>query len=195
MFKFLTKIRARHQTAKALYQTALAQARTKLFFQGLGVPDTISGRFEATVLHGFLVWNRLRTEGADGARLAQAVFDVLFVDMDRSLRLAGVGDLAIPHHMKRMMRGFKGRAMAYKEGLENPDDPDVLMGAIRRNLFGTVAEPDENSLRWFAEYTKAAAVLLAAQPWHVLAQGKISFAGLIDEQESTGRSPDPRMVA
>jgi cytochrome b pre-mRNA-processing protein 3 len=195
MSGFFARIRQRRQAAQTLYQTALAQARLPVFYNDEAVPDTVTGRFELTALHVFLLWNRSRAEGRDGAKLAQALFDVMFIDMDRALRLIGVGDLSVPRHMRRMMKGFKGRALAYRDGLDNPDDPNVMLGALRRNLFGTRAAADETRLRWFALYIKSQAAYLARQPWAALSRGLVSFESVTDEQENAKQSPDPRMVA
>jgi cytochrome b pre-mRNA-processing protein 3 len=196
MLGFFKSLKECRRVAASLYGAALVQARQPLFYTGRGLEDTVDSRFELIVLHTFLVWNRIRGEGQDGARLAQAVFDTMFVDMERALRLIGIGDLSIPRHMRRMMRGFKGRALAYKDGLENPDDPDVLLQALRRNLFGTVETVDEDHLRWFAAYIQAGARLLAQQSGDDLVRGQISFEGLINEQENNDKSaPDARMVA
>ena len=199
MAGWLTKFRMRPKgkrgAAKTLYRTAVEQGRAPIFYQSRGVADTVDGRFELTILHSFLVWNRVRSEGAEGERLAQALFDVQFRDMERALRLMGVGDLSIPHHIKRMMRGFKGRAIAYRDALENPDDPEVMLSALRRNLFGTVPDVDGVQVRWFAGYMRAGAVRLAAQAWDDIRAGHISFEGLLDEQESSAAAADTRMVA
>ena len=195
MSGFFKALKQRRISAQSLYQTALSQSRRPIFYTKQGVPDSVTGRFEMTVLHSFLVWNRLRGEGKVGEKLAQGVFDAMFVDMERSLRLIGIGDLSVPRHMKRMMKGFKGRALAYRDGLENPDDPDVLLLAIQRNLFGTVPTPSDEKLRWFAHYIRQNAALLARQPWADLETGLIVFESVDDEQEIFHHPLDPRMAA
>jgi cytochrome b pre-mRNA-processing protein 3 len=196
MFHLFAKRNERRETAKKLYQCVLTQARRPQFFLDHGVPDDVNGRFELTVLHAFLVWNRIRSEGKEGAKLAQVLFDAMFVDMERALRLIGVGDLSVPHHMKRMMRGFKGRSIAYREGLENPDDPEIMLAALSRNLFGTIEEiTDDKDLRWFAAYARAQAGFLARQNWNDIAGGIISFEGTAHEQKDIQSLPDPRMAA
>jgi cytochrome b pre-mRNA-processing protein 3 len=196
MLRLFVKGKERRETAKKLYQAVLTQARRPQFYVEHGVPDNVNGRFELTVLHAFLVWNRIRGEGREGALLAQALFDVMFVDMERALRLIGVGDLSVPHHMRRMMKGFKGRAMAYREGLENPDDPEIMLAALSRNLFGTLEEiTDDKDLRWFADYARSHAGFLARQSWSEIAKGIISFEGTTHEQKDTQNPDDPRMAA
>src|SRR5207244_2902563 len=86
--------RNRHRDAAfRLYETIVEQARQPLFFSRYGVPDTLDGRFELLAPHGFLVLNRLKAEHSQTAELAQALFDVMFSDLDRALREMGVGDL------------------------------------------------------------------------------------------------------
>jgi len=196
MFRFIENMRRRRENAERLYAIVQLQARRPEFFLSHNVPDTVDGRFELILLHAFLFWNRSRGEGKEGAKLAQALFDAMFRDMERALRLIGVGDLGVPHHMRRMMKGFKGRAMAYREGLENPDDPEVMLGAISRNLFGTIEEiTDDAPLYWFAAYIKRQAGYLAAQPWTDLAAGIISFEGTEHVEEIPKKSDDSRMAA
>ena len=192
---WLSRFRRRHRAAKALYRSGVTQARLPVFYRHRDVADTVDGRFELIILHSFLIWNRVRTEGGEGARLAQALFDVQFRDLERALRLMGVGDLSIPHHIKRMMRGFKGRAIAYRDALENPDDPEIALTALRRNLFGTMPAASGVNVRWFAAYLRAGARRLAAQPWDAIRNGVIDFDGLLEDQDAQPNTADARMVA
>ena len=93
----------------------MAQARQPVFYESYGVPDSVDGRFEMIALHCYLLMRRLQAAG-DKA-LSQKLFDIFFVSMDQSLREMGVGDLAVPKHMKRMMNGFNGRADGYEQAL------------------------------------------------------------------------------
>src|SRR3546814_6348908 len=81
--------------ARELYRAAVSQARQPAFFAGCGVPDTLDGRFEMVALHVFLLLRRLGAEAArkqDAQKLAQGIFDTMFLDMDENLREIGVGD-------------------------------------------------------------------------------------------------------
>ena len=130
--------------------------------------------------------------GDEGDRtLSQALFDALFRDMDQALRQMGVGDLGVPHHMKRMMKAYKGRALAYDAALA---DPALMEGALRRNLFGAAAVPPPETLAWFGAYACRSWESLAAQPSAALLDGTVFFEELDDEKEKSGNS-DSRMVA
>src|ERR1700709_1430457 len=99
-------------TIEAIYGMIVAQAREPLFYAGLGVPDTVNGRYDMLLLHLWMVLRRLRT-AEDGADLSQALFDHFCGDMDDNLREMGVGDLTVPKRMQKFGEAFYGRAAAY----------------------------------------------------------------------------------
>jgi len=166
--------RNRHRDAAfRLYETIVEQARRPVFFNRYGVPDTLDGRFELLALHGFLVLNRLKAEHSRTAELAQALFDVMFTDLDRALREMGVGDLGVGRQVKTMAKGFYGRIGAYEAGLA-ADDARLEL-ALRRNLFGTVSVPD-GSIVEIAAYLRRCVATLAAQPAGRLIDGIVVFA-------------------
>lgn len=154
------------RTATRIYAAIVTQARRPEFYSRLQVPDTLDGRFELIALHAYLVLNRLKGQGADAAAIAQAVFDAMFDDMDRSLREMGVGDLGVGRRVKAMAQGFYGRIAAYDKGLELGDA--ALGEAIARNLYGTIGAtsgPASDAVAAaMAAYLHAARALLAARP-------------------------------
>lgn len=120
--------------AATLYGAIVAQARQPALYARFGVPDTLDGRFEMVVLHTALVTGRLM-QGAGAEKAAgQAVFDLYCLDMDRSLREIGIGDLGVPKRMKRMTERYYGRAGAYQTALANGDIA-ALRAAVERNVF------------------------------------------------------------
>lgn len=120
--------------AHSLYGAIVTQARAPVFYRDFGVADTIDGRFDMIVLHAFLVFEKLRALGPAGSALAQEVVDLFFLDMDRSLREMGVGDLAVPKRMRTMAESFAGRSAAYRGAAARGDRP-ALAEAIGRNVF------------------------------------------------------------
>jgi cytochrome b pre-mRNA-processing protein 3 len=118
-------------TIGAIYGMIVAQAREPLFYAGLGVPDTVNGRFDMVLLHLWMVLRRLRpVEG--GAGLSQALFDHFCGDMDDNLREMGVGDLTVPKRMQKFGEAFYGRAAAYDLALDAGDE--ALAQALCRNI-------------------------------------------------------------
>lgn len=160
-------------SAGALYQAVVAQSRRPAFYRDLGVPDTPVGRFEMIAVHAFLVLHRLKGEGAAAAALAQAMFDLMFADMDRNLRQMGLGDLAVGKRVRRLAQGFYGRIAAYDRGVASAD-PAVLAEALRRNLYGGGAVGDAD-LAAMADYMRRQVAALAAQPLAELRLGRIAF--------------------
>ena len=164
--------------ADALYGAIVAQARHPAFYAALGVPDTLDGRFEMVALHAFLVLHRLKGDAPAGSGTAQALFDTMFADMDRSLREMGTGDLGVGRRVKAMANGFYGRIAAYDAGLAAPADSAVLEDALRRNAFGTVrdpAAPPPEAVAALARYMRDGAVALRAQDKARIEAGRVRF--------------------
>lgn len=164
--QWLKRRKDRQEKARALYFAAASQARQPAFYQEMGVPDTVDGRFEMTALHVFLVMNAL---GADNKALAQALFDRMFKVNDQTMRQAGIGDLSVPRHMKRMMTAFNGRAHAYANALQNGQMAD----ALRRNVYGTMENAAQPAMARLENYVLECARALATQD---VASGRVAFA-------------------
>ncbi len=162
--------------AEQLYAGASEQSRSVALFRDHGVPDTLDGRFDALCLHVVLLLRRLgREDGPRGASLIQGVYNAMFADMDRTLRELGVGDLGVGKRVRHMAEGLMGRTKAYGEGLDSGDD-DLLLLALRRNLFGTVAMPRETDLRTLSGYARACDEALGAQPLSSMIAHGLRFA-------------------
>jgi cytochrome b pre-mRNA-processing protein 3 len=130
------------------------------------------------VLHAFLVLRRLKdASGAEiepAKALGQRVFDILFDDMDQTLREIGVGDLSVGKKIKALASAFYGRVAAYEEGLDAAE-PAVLEGALKRNVFPE-ADPSAGDLKVLADYVRRAADGLSALPVAALLNGETAFA-------------------
>ena len=136
--KFSLFSRRTADPAEALYREIVARARQPAFYRDLAVPDTTEGRFEMILVHLALLFHRLKSEDRECARVAQAVLDAFFRDMDRSLREMGIGDLSVPKKMKKLGEAYHGRSLAYDRGLE-ANDAEALAAAIGRNVLGVEA--------------------------------------------------------
>lgn len=157
--------------AAGLYGAIVAQARNPALYAEFGVADTVDGRFEMVVLHAVLVLDRLQAGGEREKAIGQKVFDLYCLDMDRSLRELGVGDLGVPKRMKAMTERFYGRAAAYGVALAARDRA-ALAEALDRNVFGDTV-PRAAPL---ADYSLAShAALAAVAPGELLAGG-VPFA-------------------
>ncbi|MSO77745.1 MAG: hypothetical protein EXQ87_12690 [Alphaproteobacteria bacterium] len=167
--------RPRQGPADRLYAAVVAQARSPHLYTVCGVPDTLDGRFEAIVLHMFLVLHRLKTEGPrdDLHALGTALGERMIVDFDRNLREMGVGDLSVGRKVTFMAEATYGRIAAYDRGFSA--GVEGLEAALRRNLYGTIAEPDPAGLALGQAYVRRVAGHLAAQSVDRIAAGDLDF--------------------
>ncbi|MGE0096444.1 MAG: ubiquinol-cytochrome C chaperone family protein [Alphaproteobacteria bacterium] len=153
MFGFLSRRRRDDERkAEALYHQIVQQARKPEFYLAGGVPDTVAGRFDLIALHAFLAMRRLKAAKQQGAGIAQALFDIMFADMDRNLREMGIGDLGVGRRVKAMAKGFYGRVHAYEVALAAAA-PEALIEALGRNLYA--GEPvDAARMAAMADYLR-----------------------------------------
>jgi cytochrome b pre-mRNA-processing protein 3 len=170
-----------------LYGQIVAQARQPWLYGTLGVPDTVDGRFDMIVLHAFLVIDRLHREDDRAKALAQAVFDEMFKDMDRSLREMGASDIAVGPKVRRMAEVFYGRSRAYAEALGQVGEArrQALVAALARNVFPGSEEAGGDGARVveLGDYVLAEHRALAEQPIGEMLSGRAGFAPAPDLRE------------
>lgn len=165
------------RTITALYGAIVAQARAPGFYAEMGVPDTVSGRFDMVLLHVVLVLRRLRqgeTKGGAGERaLAQGLFDTFCRDMDHNLREMGISDQGLPRHMQQVGEAFYGRAQAYEAALAEEADAGALAQALARNVYPDTGDGVRSAS--LADYVRRTAQTLETQPLSALADGVVAF--------------------
>ena len=144
IWRHLKGRKRRREAARRLYTAAVRQARQPIFYTEGGVADTLDGRFDLIVLHVVPVMRRLRRCDEAGRQMSQALFDVMFDDMDQSLREMGVGDLRVGKRVKQMARAFYGRAKAYDEAFDQAPGAErrrAIAEALERNVFNNAPPP------------------------------------------------------
>ena len=144
IWRHLRGRKRRREAARRLYMAAVRQARDPTLYTEGGVADTLDGRFDLIVLHVVPLMRRLRRCDEAGRQLSQAVFDVMFDDMDQSLREMGVGDLRVGKRVKQMARAFYGRAQAYDRAFDQAPGADrrrSIAEALERNVFNSAPPP------------------------------------------------------
>ncbi|HQZ11483.1 MAG TPA: ubiquinol-cytochrome C chaperone family protein [Devosia sp.] len=155
----------------AVYSAIVAQSRRPVFYAEWGVPDTVTGRFDMISLHMSLLFRRLRSERKDVAAFSQAVFDLFFRDMDRSLREMGVTDIGIPKKIKKMGNIFYGLLAHISEAMDKGDRAG-LEAVLIRNIYEGASAPAAGLL---AEYLFGEADRLAAQPLESILGGRLTM--------------------
>lgn len=164
--------------AHEIYVTTAQAARRPEFFTDLGVPDTVEGRYDLVSLHVILVLRTLKTKKDETARLAQLVFDVMFRDVDDTLREMGVGDLRVGKKVREYAEAFFGRALAYEQGL---DGEISLEDALARNVYGS---DDARVGDRLAGYVRRANAQLEEAGPGAIEAGKIVFPPVTEEREA-----------
>lgn len=155
----------------AIYSAIVAQSRQPVFYADWLVPDTVTGRFDMISLHMALLFRRLRAEQGGQKAFSQAVFDLFFKDMDRSLREMGVTDIGIPKKIQKMGNIFFGLLAAMNEAMDRRDSA-ALAAVLARNIFD---EGEGDHVQSLATYMLAQDDVLAAQSADAIMAGTIQF--------------------
>ena len=166
--------RARREVAHRLYRDLVKQARMPQFYGALGVPDTPEGRFEMVGLHVALVLRRLRAAGAPGSPLGQQLFDLMFADMDESLRHIGIGEMSVGKHVKRLAGNFYARLAALDEALAASPGAS-LAPILRTNVYHGGAVPSPHQVDALVGYVLVAEAALRAQAAEHLLAGQVDW--------------------
>lgn len=153
-----------------VYRAIVAQSRQPVFYAEWGVPDTVTGRFDMISLHMAMVFRRLRANDA-AKDFSQAVFDLFFKDMDRSLREMGAGDLGVPKKIQKMGNLFFGLLAAINEAMDR-GDKEALASVFSRNIFG---DAGMDHARTLADYALELDKTLLAQPVEAITGGTVTF--------------------
>lgn len=187
----LTERASRRQTGLRIYEAIVAQARSETFYRDYGVPDTVHGRFELTVLHVALVVTRLQAEGGERQELARAMLEAFVADMDDACRRLGIGDMGVPRHVKKAAAAVLERGNAYRAAIVESGGPggerqeDTLAKVLADEIWA--GSPSELSApRALADYVRAVASSLAGQDDTTLASGTVAFPAVPRRSPSGG---------
>jgi cytochrome b pre-mRNA-processing protein 3 len=147
-----------------IYRIIVDQARQPRFYTD----------FEMVTLHAFLVLRRLKGATESSSNAAQDLFDLMFEDMDVSLREMGAGDMGVGKRIKAMVQAFYGRIASYEAGLAG--EQGALESALLRNVYAT-AEPAQANVADLAGYLRAQAAHMASLGLEAVENGKFGFEG------------------
>jgi cytochrome b pre-mRNA-processing protein 3 len=178
-----------HKSAMGLYVTIVQQSRLPVFYHEYEVGDTIDGRFEMVALHTYLILRTLRRgsivginegdieDNDESKELSQAVFDLMFADMDQNLRELSIGDTGVAKRVTKMAERFYGRMAAYDLVLNMTDDNqkiEELCKVVIRNIYRTTPVQDP-SVEAMARYMINQQGHLDTQGVDTLTKGTVSF--------------------
>ena len=117
-----------------IYQKIVNFSRNKIFYTKYSVPDTIDGRFDMLVLITIIVVHRLSKIKNEGIELSQKIFDIVFKDLDYSLRELGAGDVSVANNMKKLISSYMGRQKIYLKAFKSEDEK-FLASAFKNNIY------------------------------------------------------------
>ena len=178
-FGLFGRRRKNRDVIERLYKAVVEQSRAVTFYQTIGVPDTLEGRFELLTLHMTLVSRRLKSLPSPGPDMSQDLVDLTFAQFEAALREIGVGDISIPKRMKVMASAYLGRASAYDEALRK-NDSGLLAEALARNLFGHAEKPP-NAVEKVTNYVIQSSQALENAVVEDFYSAKLPFFAVIDE--------------
>lgn len=170
----LLGLTSRRRIAYSIYQSAVIRAREPLFYNTFKVSDSLDGRFDMISIHVFLILHRLKGGSRAAQRLGQDIFDIMFSDMDRSLREIGVGDLSVGRKVRAMAEALNGRIANYDRGLHHLAS---LEEALTRNLYRG-QRPSDRILCCIAQYMRDVSIFLSQQDENAILKGNINWGAL-----------------
>lgn len=136
-----------------LFTKIVSQARMPHFYSDWGVADTVDGRFDLIILHLALVVDRLESheESKQVALLIRYLQEVLFDNMDMSLREMGVGDMSVGKKIKIMAEAYNGRLAAYAGATRSDDMAESFKPVLIKNIYRQQM-PEQAILDHFTSY-------------------------------------------
>ncbi len=187
-FEKLFKKSDHAENIQQIFDAIVKQARNKIFYAELGIPDTLEGRFEMITLHMFLIVEYLKNlelqhESAKTkilSQVSQELMEHFFSELDGTLREMGVGDITVPKKMRKLADSFYGRLYAYSEAISKKD-ADMMLDALDRNIYSHLEEKPaleqmKQNLKRLTDYVMKSHNSIKRGDYDEMKLGKIPFA-------------------
>lgn len=182
MFNFFNKNSKIKDIAHGLFTKIVTQARQPEFYETWQVPDTLDGRFDLIILHLSLVVDRFEAQLQDKNRahnkniaiVIRYLQEVLFDNMDMSLRELGVGDMSVGKKVKIMAEAYYGRKKTYQEIIRSDDMAPDFKASLLRNIYRG-QKPDDRVLDDFVSYVNRQIECLKSQSYEDFMSANIVF--------------------
>ena len=126
-----------NKTSYTIYQKIAHFSRDKIFYTKYNIPDTIDGRFDVMVLVTVIIIYRLSKIKTVGLDLSQKIFDLIFKDLDYSLRELGAGDVSVTKNMRKFISSYMGRQKVYIEAFKK-NNLSALNLIIENNVYRSI---------------------------------------------------------
>ena len=169
------KTRAEIVDAGKIYQKIMGQSRLPAFYgEGL-VADSYDGRMEVLCMHLAVVMNALTGQGENGAKLNQAIYDVMIDDFDVALREQGLSDTGVSRRIKPLAKMFYARAEMYWGALSKDGDFNTI---VEKHILAGEGEPKTENIEKLTAYIKNFAQNLDGLSLGDIARARFSFPKL-----------------
>jgi cytochrome b pre-mRNA-processing protein 3 len=119
---------------RPLWGRIVELAREPGWYAKGGVPDTVTGRFDALTMVTALVMLRMERE-AELIGPSAGLTELFVADVEGQLRQRGIGDPTLGKQMGKLVGSLSGRIGAYRAALAADDA--ALVDAVRRNVTQT----------------------------------------------------------
>ncbi|ATE63796.1 ubiquinol-cytochrome C chaperone family protein [Rhizorhabdus dicambivorans] len=153
-----------------LYSAIVRVAREPVWYAGMGVPDTIDGRFDMVAAILSLALVRIEAEGDAGRAPGSYLTEVFIDDMEGQIRQIGIGDVIVGKHLGKMVAAMGGRLAAYRAAI---GDPAALEEALLRNLWRGEPGPEAKPAL-VAERLRGIATQMSVVPFGELLGGRLA---------------------
>jgi len=175
MFDFLFKNKRLGNSAHKIFASIINQSRVSTFYSDYDVDDSLDGRFDLLALHMAFILDKLdqHDNQKDGGQLGRKLQEIMFDNLDLTLREIGVGDLGVGKKIKAMAEAFYGRMGVYKQ-LFNSFDLKKMAEALDRNLYREKTVNDE-TLNQMLQYVYDQKKYINEQSIENIISGKIDF--------------------
>jgi cytochrome b pre-mRNA-processing protein 3 len=136
MFGIFSKKKNLNKVAHNLFDHVIKQSRQVDFYTKLFVEDSLDGRFDLMAIHMAIILDKLNQHknNEDTMEISRNLQEVMFDNLDLSLREIGVGDLGVGKKIKVMAEAFYGRIKTYHELFQTADKV-IMSEALKRNLY------------------------------------------------------------
>ncbi len=136
MFGFLSKKKKIDNAANELFVKVINHTRIPVFYEKFSVEDSLDGRFDLMTIHMALIIETLDNyqQMDDAIMVRRRLQEIMFDNLDLTLREIGVGDLGVGKKIKVMAEAFFGRMTTYQDLFKNYDIDQMSM-ALKRNLY------------------------------------------------------------
>jgi cytochrome b pre-mRNA-processing protein 3 len=162
----------RRAAAEKLYDELLSQSRNQTFYVRLGVPDTLSGRFDMLTIHLFILQYSLKLFDHNDAKLLYMdILNAFNLEMHTMVRDLGIAEVYVDEEVRKVVDLFFKQIKVYEMAVDKMDKT-LLANAILQSFTDSNENANVESVK-LAQYVFDA--IAVKQPLHNLLQGYIVY--------------------